>query len=64
LEDFETHVGNDFGAWKDVIAQHGEADVNDKRGLMLQLRGDNALQCIMNTFLQHRDLHKRSRWRY
>ena len=40
-----------------VIGRHGDADVNDNRRLLLQLCCNNAL-CIMNTFLQHRNVHK------
>jgi len=37
LGEFNAHVGNDTGVWKYVIGRHGDADVNDKGTLLLQL---------------------------
>jgi len=55
-------AGNDAGVWKGVIRQHGNADVNDKRTFLLQLCCNNAL-CIVNTFFQHKYVHKYTWWR-
>jgi len=60
---FSDYVGNDDGVWKGVIGPHGDADVNDNGRLLLQLCCNNAL-CIMNTFFQHRDVHKYTCCRY
>jgi len=49
--------GDDVGVWKGVIGRHGDADVNDIGSLLLQLCCNNTLY-IMNTFFQHRDVHK------
>jgi len=40
-----------------VIGRHSDGDVNENGRLLLQLWCNNAL-CIMNTFFQHRDMHK------
>jgi len=55
--DFNAHVGNDAGVWKDVIGRHGDADVNDNGTFLLQLCCNNTL-CIMSTFCQHIDVRK------
>ena len=49
--DFNAHVGNDSGVWRDVIGKHVDADISDNGRLLLQLCCNYALY-IMNTFLQ------------
>jgi len=57
LGDFNAQVGNDASVQKGVIDQYGDADTNDNGRFLLQLCCNNTL-CIMNTFFQHRHLHK------
>ena len=40
-----------------VVGWHGDGDLNDNRIIQLQLCCNNTL-CIMNTFFEHRDVHK------
>ena len=57
LGDFNAHVGTDNETWKGVIGRHGVAGANENGRYLLQLCSSNGLS-IMNTFFQHRDVHK------
>ena len=58
LGDFNAHVGIDNATWKGVIGQHGDpADINKNGRCLLQFCATNGL-CIMNTFFQHKRIHK------
>ena len=54
---FNAQVGNNAGVWKGVIGQCVDANLNVNGRILLRLSYNNVL-CIMNTFFQHRDLHK------
>jgi len=51
------HVEYDAGRWKGVVGNYGDADVNVNGTLLFQMSWNVAL-FIMNTFFQHRGLHK------
>ena len=57
LGDFNAHVGIDNANWKGVIGQHGDPDINKNGRYLLQFCATNGL-CIMNTFFQHKRIHK------
>ena len=57
LGDFNAHIGTDNETWKGVIGRHGEPAFNENGGNLLHLCCSNGL-CIMNTFFQHRGVHK------
>ena len=57
LGDFKAHLGTDSETWKGVIDKHGDPAFNENGRYLLQLCCSNGL-CIMNTFFQHRDVHK------
>ena len=57
LGDFNAHVGIDNATWKGVIGQHGDPDINKNGKCLLQFCATNGL-CIMNTFFQHKRIHK------
>ena len=57
LGDFNAHVGIDNATWKGVIGQHGDPDINKNGRCLLQFCASNGL-CIMNTFFQHKIIHK------
>ena len=57
LVDFNMHIGTDSETWKGVIGRHRDPAFNEKGLYLLQLCCSNRL-CIMNTFFQHRDVHK------
>ena len=57
LGDFNAHVGRDHETWKGVIGRHGVANANENGRYLLQLCSNNGLS-IMNTFFQHRNVHK------
>ena len=57
LGDFNAHVGIDNATWKGVIGQHGDPDINKNGRCLLQFCATNGL-CIMNTFFQHKRIHK------
>ena len=50
---------NDAGIWKPEIGRHN-TDVSNNANIFLHLFQKNAL-CIINTFFQHRHLHKMQR---
>ena len=57
MGDFNAHVGTDTDTWKGVIGKHGVTGVNENGMYLLQLCCSNGLR-IMNTFFQHRKIHK------
>ena len=57
LGDFNAHVGIDNATWKGVIGQHGDPNINKNGKCLLQSRATDGL-CIMNTFFQHKRIHK------
>ena len=57
MGDFNTHVGTDTDTWKGVIGKHGVTGVNEKGMYLMQLCCSNGLR-IINTFFQHRKVHK------
>ena len=54
---FNAHIGTDSETWKGMIGRHGDPAFNENGRYLLQLCSSNGL-CIMNTFFQHRDVHK------
>ena len=57
MGDFNAHVGTDSLTWKGVIGRNGDSDLNTNGRRLLDLCCSNGLS-IMNTFFQHRDVHK------
>ena len=57
LGDFNVHVGVDNATWKGVIAQRGNAEINKNGKCLLQFCATYGL-CLMNTFFQHKGIHK------
>ena len=57
MGDFNAHVGTDTDTWKSVIGKHGVTGLNENGSYLLQLCCSNGLR-IMNTFFQHREVHK------
>ncbi len=54
---FNVHVENDSDTWKDVIRRNGNRDFNPHGRLLLDFYSSGSLS-IMNTFFQHKDIHK------
>ena len=57
MGDFNAHVGTDTDTWKGVIGKHGVTGLNENGRYLLQFCCSNGLR-IMNTFFQHREVHK------
>ena len=57
MGDFNANVGTYTDAWKGVIGKHGVTGLNENGRYLLQLCYSNGLR-IMNTFFQHREVHK------
>jgi len=57
MGDFNAYIGTDTETWKGVIGRHGVLGLNVNGKYLLQLCCSNGLR-IMNTFIQHRDVHK------
>ena len=57
MRDFNAHVGTDTDPWKGVIGKHGVTGLNENGMHLLQLCCSNGFR-IMNTFFQHREVHK------
>jgi exonuclease III len=57
IGDFNAHVGNDDQTWRGVIGRNGPADFNHNGRLLLDFCACSGLS-IMNTYFQHRDVHK------
>ena len=57
LGDFNAHVDINNATWKGVIGQHGDPDIDKNERCLLQFCATNGL-CVMNTFFQHKRIHK------
>ena len=57
LGDFNAHVGIDSATWKGVLGQHGDPDIDTSGRYLLQFCATNGLY-VMNTFFQHKRIHK------
>ena len=57
MGNFNAHVRTDTDTWKGVIEKHGITGLNENGRYLLQLCCSNGLR-IMNTFFQHRKVHK------
>ena len=57
LGDFNAHVSIDNETWKGVIGQHGDPDINKNGRCLLQFCATNGM-CVVNTFFQHKRIHK------
>jgi exonuclease III len=57
LGDFNAHVGADAETWKGVIGRHGDAHLNTNGELLLDFCAGNGLS-VMNTYFQHKNIHK------
>ena len=57
LGDFNANIGTDSETWKGVIGRHGDPAFNENGRYLSKLCCNNGL-CILNTFFQHRDVHK------
>ena len=57
MGDFNAHVGTETDTWKGVIGKHGITGLNENGRYLLQLCCSNGFR-IMNTFFQHREVHK------
>ena len=55
--DFNAQVGTYTDMFKGVIGKHGVTGLNENRKYLLQICCSNGL-LIMDTFFQHRELHK------
>lgn len=55
--DYNAHVGNDHENWPGVIGRHGDEHLNENGKLLLDFCVGNSLT-VMNTFFEHRDVHK------
>ena len=63
IGDINAHVGTDTDTWKVVIGKHGVIGLNKNGRYLLQLCCSNGLR-IMNTFFQHREVHKYTWYRF
>ena len=57
MRNFNAHVGTDTDTWKGVIGKHGVTGLNENGRYLLQLCCSNGFR-IINTFFQHREVHK------
>jgi hypothetical protein len=57
MGDFNAHVGSDTQAWSGVIGRNGDPDLNANGAKLLDFCCGNGMS-IMNTYFQHRDIHK------
>ncbi|CAF3749773.1 unnamed protein product [Rotaria sp. Silwood1] len=57
LGDFNAHVGNDSQTWNGVIGLNGDQDLNNQGRCLLDFCATSGLS-IMNTFFQHKNIHK------
>ena len=61
MGDFNVNVGTD--TWKGVIGKHGVTGLIENGKYLLKLCCSNGLR-IMNTFFQHREVHKYAWYRF
>ena len=57
MGDFNARVRRDVTTWGEVIDRHGKAAMNGNGQKLLRLCAMNEL-VVLNTFYQHRDIHK------
>ncbi|GAB0098907.1 hypothetical protein DMENIID0001_147140 [Sergentomyia squamirostris] len=57
LGDFNAHVGTDCETWQGVIGKNDDAHLNENGRMLLDFCATQGL-AIMNTFFQHKDIHK------
>ena len=57
MGDFNAHVGVDDQTWKGVVGRNGDRDLNANGLKLLDFCCTNSMS-IMNTFFQHRDVHR------
>ena len=57
MGDFNAHIGTDTDTGKGVIEKHGVTELNENGRYLLQFCCSNGLR-IMNSFFQHREVHK------
>ena len=57
IVEFNAYVGTETDTWKGMIGKHGVTGLNENARYLLQLCCSNGLR-IMNTFFQHREVHK------
>ena len=57
MGEFNAHVGTETDTRKGVIGKHGVTGLNENARYLLQLCCSNGFR-IMNTFFQHREVHK------
>ncbi|CAF3742888.1 unnamed protein product [Rotaria sp. Silwood1] len=57
IGDFNAHVGNDSQTWNGVIGPNGDKDINNQGRQLLDFCANSGLS-IMNTFFQHKNIHK------
>ena len=62
MGDFNAHVGTDTDTWKGVMGKRKVTRLNENGRYLSQLCCSNGLR-IMNTFFQHREVHKHTRYR-
>ena len=63
MGDFNAHVKTATDTWKGMIGKHGITGLNENGRYLLQLCCSNVLR-IMNTFFQHREVHKYKWYRH
>lgn len=63
LGDFNAHVGTDSLGWKGVIGRNGAPALNANGKMLLHFCASSGLS-IMNTFFQHKDIHKYTWYRH
>ncbi|CAF1534892.1 unnamed protein product [Adineta ricciae] len=57
IGDFNAHVGSDSQTWDGVIGPNGDQDINNQGKQLLDFCSNSGLS-IMNTFFQHKNIHK------
>ena len=57
MGDLKARVGRDVATWGEVIGRHGEAAKNGNGQRLLRLCATNEL-VVLNSFYQHKDIHK------
>ena len=57
LSDFNANVGTDDKTWKGVIGRQGTSEINKNGKCLLLFFATNG-RCIINTFVQHKEIYK------